>query len=275
MDEEQEGVLDVDLGEILPKEKRPWLGDSESGLLSGLRYGRRYGRLGLRYGRLGLRYGGLGLRYGGRWGRRWGWPAVKWIAALSLPFFVLVRGSMYAYQSMGWGTWSSIGLGMFGTVVVFSGYAIWLWRRITGEGRWLRIMQLVLITVVAGYSTYGLLYLSSGNAKDPDLADYYMSLHPLMRLGASTYLLFDRNAVVTDLARTAEDYLAMGLPIDETSLHFKLGDRYVHAMDLRTMGRSPRRNALTVAYFRIMGFRSLHHVASVDHLHLSLPVRGT
>ena len=35
MDEEQRGVLDVDVGEILPTEKRPWLEDSKSGLLSG------------------------------------------------------------------------------------------------------------------------------------------------------------------------------------------------------------------------------------------------
>ena len=266
MDEEQESVLDVDLGEILPTEKRPWQKTAKSGLLSGLHYGRRHGR---RYGRLGLRYGGLGLQFG----RRWAWPAVKWIATLSLPFFVLVRGSMYAYQSMGWGTWSSIGLGMLGTVVVFSAYATWFWRRITGEGRWPRIVRPVLIAVVLGYSMYGLLYLSSGNAKDPDLGDYYTSLHPLMRLGASTYFLFDRNAVVTDLERTAEDYLAMGLPINEASLHFKIEDRYVHAMDLRTRGRGPRRIALTVAYFRIMGFRSLHHVGSADHLHVSLPVR--
>ncbi len=253
MDEEQESVLDVDPGEVLPKEKRPW-----QEAASYLR-----------------RYRGLGLRYGLRWGRRWGWPAVKWIVVLSLPFFVLVRGSMFAYQSLGWGTWSSIGLGMFGTVVVFSAYASWLWRSITGEARLSRIVRPVLIAVVAGYSLYGLLYFSSANAKDPDLRDDYKSLHPLMRLAASTYFLFDRNAVVTDLERSAEDYLAMGLPINEVSLHFKLEDRYVHAMDLRTVGRSPRRNALTVAYFRIMGFRSLHHVGSADHLHVSLPVRGT
>ena len=59
----------------------------------------------------------------------------------------------------------------------------------------------------------------------------------------------------------------------EASLHFKLEDRYVHAMDFRTKGRSPGRNRLTVAYFRIMGFRSLRHVAAADHLHVSLPMR--
>jgi len=255
MDEEQENGLDVDLGEIFPKEKRPWLEDAKSGLLSGLRYGQRYGRLGLRYG------------------LRWSWPAVKWIAALSLPFLVLVRGSMHAYQSMGWGTWSSMGLGVVGTVVVFSAYMACLWLRVTGDERWRRIVRPVLIAAVAGYSVYGLLYLSSANAEDPDLRGDYMSLHPLMRLAASTYFLFDRDGVVTDLERSAEDYLAMGLPIDEMSLHFKFEDRYVHAMDLRTMDRSPMRNALTVAYLRIMGFRSLQHVASADHLHVSLPVR--
>jgi len=131
----------------------------------------------------------------------------------------------------------------------------------------------MLIAVIAGYGMYGLLYLSSGNTKNPELSDGYASLHPLMRLGASIYFLFDRDVVVTDLERTPEDYLQMGLPITEASLHFKLEDRYVHAMDLRTIGRSPSRNRLMVAYFRIMGFRSLHHVASADHLHVSLPVR--
>ncbi len=105
-----------------------------------------------------------------------------------------------------------------------------------------------------------------------ELTDYYTSLHPLMRIAASTYLLFDRDAVVTDPGRTAEDYLQMGLPINEASLHFKLQDRYVHAMDLRTIGRSPLRNRMTAAYFRLMGFRSLHHVGTEDHLHLSLPL---
>jgi hypothetical protein len=248
MDEEEESVADVDPGEVLPKEKRPWVRAATSEV-------RAEPRVGL------------------RWDRRWWWPAVKWLAALSLPFFVLVRGSMYAYQSMGWGTWSSIGLGVFGTVVVFSAYATWLWRRVTGEDRLPRIVQRMLIAVVAGYSMYGLLYLSPGNAKNPELSDGYASLHPLMRLGASTYFLFDRDAVVTDLERTPEDYLQMGLPINEASLHFKLEDRYVHAMDLRTRGRSPSRNRLMVVYFRIMGFHSLHHVASVDHLHVSLPVR--
>ncbi len=174
---------------------------------------------------------------------------------------------------MGWGTWSSLAVGILGTILVLSAYLAWLWTRITGEGRLRQFAPRALIVIVAGYSMYGLLYLSAGNASDPELGDYYASLHPLMRLGASTYFLFDRNGVVTDPERTAEDYLRMGLPMKETSLHFKLADRYVRAMDLRTAGRSPRRNRFTVGYLRFMGFRSLHHVDATDHLHVSLPSR--
>ncbi len=273
----EETAPDLDPDEIQLKEKRPWLEDARSALLSGLSHVQRHGRVALhhirRYLRVGLRYGRLYGRLGLRYGLRWGGPVLLWGATLSMSFFVLVRGSLYAYQSLGWGTWSSIGLGIFGTTLVFCAYLAWLWTRITGEGRVRQFAPRALIAVVAGYSMFGLLYRSAGDPRDPELRDYYASLHPVMRLGASTYFLFDRNGVVTDLERTAEDYLRMGLPMDETSLHFKLGDRYVHAMDLRTLGRSARRNRLTATYFRFMGFRSLHQVAAADHLHVSLPPR--
>ena len=121
----EESDPDLDPGEI--QLKRPRLEETRYRLFYGLRRVRRYGRFGLSYTRyyvrLGLlyglrharRYGRLGLRYG----LRWGWPVALWFVTLSLSFFVLVRGSMYAYQSMGWGTWSSIGWGMFGTISSF------------------------------------------------------------------------------------------------------------------------------------------------------------
>ena len=153
-------------------------------------------------------------------------------------------------------------------------YASLLWKKMTGKHRVPRVARRLLFAVVGGYSVYGLLYLSAANAKTPELREYYTSLHPLMRIGASTLLLFDREAVVTDLERTAEDYLKMGLPVNETSLHFKLEDRFVHALDLRTIGRTERRNQLTAGYFQLMGFRTLRHVGTADHLHVSLPLGG-
>ena len=207
-----------------------------------------------------------------RYGLRLGGAVVLWVAVLGLSFFVLVRGSMYAYQSMGWGTWSSIGLGIFGTILVLSAYLAWLWWRINREGRVRQFLPRALIAAVAGYSMFGLLYLSPGNSREPELRDYYTSLHPLMRLGASSYFLFDRNGLVTALDRTVEDYLGLGLPMNETSLHFTLEDRYIRAMDLRTTGRSARRNSFTATYFRLMGFQNLHHISAADHLHMSLPM---
>jgi len=210
-----------------------------------------------------------------RLGARVGWFSLKVAVALALPFLLLVRGSVYAYQDLGWGTWYSLGSGIVATAVLFLIYASMLWKRMTGKRKVPRLARRLLFAVVGGYAVYGLLYLSAANAKTPELREYYTSLHPLMRIGASTFLLFDREAVVTDLGRTAEDYLKMGLPVSETSLHFRLEDRFVHALDLRTTGRTERRNQLTAAYFRVMGFRTLRHVGTADHLHVSLPMAAT
>ena len=165
----------------------------------------------------------------------------------------------------------SLGSGIVATAVLCLIYASMLWKRMTGK-RKVRLARRLLFAVVGGYAVYGLLYLSAANAKTPELREVYTSLHPLMRMAASTFLLFDREAVVTDLRRTAEDYQKMGLPVSETSLHFRLEDRFVHALDLRTTGRTERRNQLTAAYFRVMGFRTLRHVGTADHLHVSLPM---
>jgi hypothetical protein len=234
---DRESIMNLDLGTVRPRKKRLWV---------------------------------KALRLGGRSG----WFSLKVVLALALPFLLLVRGSVYAYQDLGWGTWSSLASGVLATALLFLIYASWLWKKMTGKRRVPRLARRLLFAVVGGYSVYGLLYQSAANAKTPELREYYTSLHPLMRIGASTFLLFDREAVVTDLGRTAEDYLKMGLPVNETSLHFKLEDRFVHALDLRTIGRTERRNMLTARYFEFMGFRTLRHMGTADHLHVSLPMVG-
>ncbi len=92
-------------------------------------------------------------------------------------------------------------------------------------------------------------------------------------VAVATLILADDELVVTDLSRTPEDYAAMGLPVYEASLHYPQEDGYVHAMDLRTMGRPGWRNMLTQNYFRLLGLRTLRHVGTADHLHVSLPPR--
>jgi len=90
----------------------------------------------------------------------------------------------------------------------------------------------------------------------------------------STAVLFDRDIVVTDTRRELDDYARMGLPPLDNSLHFPQQSGYVHAVDLRTIGRSRWRNLTTSVYFRVLGFRTLRHVGSADHLHVSLAPPG-
>jgi hypothetical protein len=70
--------------------------------------------------------------------------------------------------------------------------------------------------------------------------------------------------------RVAEDYRRMGLPSNTTSLHYQQKDGYAYAVDIRTNDRSMVRNTLMKVYFNLMGFRSLRHSGSDDHLHISL-----
>jgi hypothetical protein len=47
-------------------------------------------------------------------------------------------------------------------------------------------------------------------------------------------------------------------------------DGYVHAMDLRTEGRTELRNRGIQLGFWLLGFSTLRHVGTADHLHVSL-----
>ena len=85
-------------------------------------------------------------------------------------------------------------------------------------------------------------------------------------------MLANRDLVITDASRTAVDYLRMGLPVFDGTLHYPQRDGWVHAVDLRTNGRNPVVNWLVEGYFRAMGFRTLRHVGTADHLHVELPL---
>jgi hypothetical protein len=108
--------------------------------------------------------------------------------------------------------------------------------------------------------------------KNEDLRSEYRSLHPLLRVATSTFILVDGDLVITDMERQAADYERMRLPVYERSLHFVQEDGYAHAVDLRTIGRSEWRNFTMQVCFRAMGFRTLRHVGTADHLHVSLPL---
>ena len=51
-------------------------------------------------------------------------------------------------------------------------------------------------------------------------------------------------------------------------------DGYVYAVDLRTQGRSEIRNWALEWLFQLVGFNTLRHVGTADHLHISISPHG-
>ncbi len=193
------------------------------------------------------------------------------MAALLLPFFVLVRMSVWAYATGGVGNWGAVLCGAALTVLILAVY-LWLLRvKFQGRLDLPRMAWIATLTTVSAYLLFTLVYLSADNVKAPEVRDHYRTLHPVLRVATGTQVLFDRSAVITDTRRTADDYVRWGLPVNEASLHFEQTNGFVHALDLRTVGRPPWRVALMTAYYRLAGFRTLRHVGTADHLHVSLP----
>jgi hypothetical protein len=190
-----------------------------------------------------------------------------------LPVVVLLRGSTFLYLHLHWPTWVALGGAAALALGLLTVYAAFLSKRFTGKSRVRFVAKWIAAPLVIAYCAHALLFLSRVNAKTEHVRDYYRSLHPALRLAVSTFVILDDGLVVTDIARTASDYSAMGLPVYDSSLHYRQDDGYVHAMDLRTIHRGAVRNWLTERYFGMLGFRTLRHVGTADHLHVSLPAR--
>jgi hypothetical protein len=207
------------------------------------------------------------------------WRRVRWVVTLALPaavvpFVLLLRGSVHAHAHWGYRPWTAVTVGIvFATVAL----AVILWTALAllrFPAGFRRLLSRSAAGLALVFVLHGLLYVGVRNVKGDAVRSEYRALHPLLRLGSTVLVLVDRDAVVTDAARTREDYAAMGLPPAETSLHFAQSDGYVHALDLRTVGRAEWRNVLVETGFRMMGFHTLRHVGTADHLHVSLPPRG-
>lgn len=207
----------------------------------------------------------------GGWARRLKWAALLVPLYAVVPFTLLLRGSVHAHGAWGWGAWPAVGAG-----VVFASLSLGLltWLGLTLlriRGGFRRILSRAALFLAVAYAGYGLVYIAARNTKGDEVRAEYHALHPLLRLASTTLFLVDEQAVVTDASRTREDYLAMGLRPAEASLHFRQPSGFVHALDLRTNGRAEWRNRMVAFGFRAMGFRTLRHVGTADHLHISLP----
>ena len=207
-----------------------------------------------------------------------GWPlalvrvAVMVFVVALLPFVVLVRVAVFLYEQQRYPTLLALCGGVLCTTAVVAVYGAWLSRRFTGRLRLSLIARRIAFPFAIAYCGYALLYLSSANAKSDRVRSYYLSLHPLLRVALSTVMLADRDLVITDLARRPADYATMGLPVKDGTLHYIQTDGYAHAADLRTAGRSEVTSRLVQLYLWSMGFSTLRHVGTADHLHVELPL---
>lgn len=198
---------------------------------------------------------------------------LKLLVLLILPFILLIRGAVYFHEYYKWLPW----LALFGGVVL-SALMVFVYiafihgyfsEKSTNLLR-IRNQYLLAVVMVLLYCLPSVFFLSEGNAKYPEVRKEFTALHPILRLSISTLVFLDRDVLLTDANRKPEDYAKMGLRTKKHSLHYKQSNGYAHAVDIRTKGHSALRNLLVENYFKLMGFNTLRHDGTADHLHVSL-----
>ncbi|MFO7798249.1 hypothetical protein [Rhodohalobacter sp.] len=186
------------------------------------------------------------------------------------PFFLLIRFSVYLNLTQGLGAWSSLTGGILATIILLCFYLLLLSFKVSNIKLMLKLGGIGVSTMVLGFSLFSLFYISSMNAKSADVQSVYRSMHPILRVAVSTVTLAESDLVITDIERFEEDYAGMGLPVNRRSLHYRQDSGYVHAVDIRTIGHGILRNALLRGSLELMGFRTIRHVGTADHLHVEL-----
>jgi len=197
----------------------------------------------------------------------------KIILIAILPFIILIRGSVYIHEHYDPGGMLSLVGGVIITSVVLVLYFTVFYgiiaKKVGDLGSFKRRWVIAML-ILGGYTIHGLFFISTGNVKSSSLKEELNDLHPLLRISVSTIIMLDKDLIITDASRMPEDYRKMGLPSKSSSLHYKQKDGYAYAMDLRTNTRHEFRNFLLKGYFWAMGFNTLRHGGTGDHLHISL-----
>ncbi len=197
----------------------------------------------------------------------------KFAFLLIFPFILLIRGAVYLHDAHHFMPWFSITGGVLLTVVALFIYFSFIYGKISGKfgntGSIKRRFVIAFLFVFL-YAMHGIFYYSGKNLKSSSLKSEITEVHPILRLSVSTVIHLDKSLIITDANRMPEDYKKMGLKSKNHSLHYKQSSGYSHALDLRTNNRSEVRNFLLKWYFNLMGFRTLRHIGTDDHLHVSL-----
>ena len=198
--------------------------------------------------------------------------SIKALAVLALPFLVYVRASVYLYRH-GAHPWIAIIASAVLTFGIVFGGIVLIARRFRQRARVRVMISWAVLPGVFAWCIYAAFYLSRVNVKSDAVRAYSSAVNPILRVALSTIVLFDPDLVVTDMGRVAQDYRRMGLPVNERTKHYIQADGWVHAVDLRTRGHWEIRNRVVQLYFWSMGFDTLRHVGTADHLHVQLATR--
>jgi hypothetical protein len=190
---------------------------------------------------------------------------------IALPFYLLVRGALLASAAWGWNAWLAVIFGALLAGVAASALVWWAQRKLGLELSFRALATRLVLPAVAIFCAFSLLHLSHSNAKSPEVRSAWASLHPCLRLAVGTLRLVDGRIVLTEIERGPSSYAAMRLPRPVHSYHYRQRDGTVHAIDLRTDGHGALRNGLVRLYFELLGFETIRHVGTADHLHVRLP----
>lgn len=144
---------------------------------------------------------------------------------------------------------------------------------LTGKFKTNRYIQRIMMISLVAYLGFSTLFLSNAHIKNKSIKQTYLNLHPVLRVGLTTIILADTDLIITNTQRTKDDYLKWGLSKKERSHHFIQAETgFVHAVDIRTIGRPEWQNTLVQFGFKVMGFKTLRHIGTADHLHVYLPL---
>ena len=196
------------------------------------------------------------------------------VIGVLLPFWAMVRMALIAVIEWSWSPWLAMLLG-----VTVSAFMLWIYsialfstvfKSIPGPKFFTRTFWGMLVVCLC-YTLPATLFLSAEHAKHDEVQTEFRDLHPILRLSVSSMAIFDAGMIVTDASRNLSDYADMGLKENSYSQHLIQDDGYAHAIDIRTHGRSEVINFFVRWSFEGMGFETLRHTGTEDHLHIGMP----
>lgn len=205
----------------------------------------------------------------GQWLARFVKGGLATVTFIALSPILLIKASLWLHVNQDVNPWLSL-IGSAGALALLSALVTAIFTAIVFRKNWLSplfksfsfgwLVILLPILLFAGLAGY----------KSPNLAKEAQQAHPILRSAVSVVALFDGDVVLTDIARSPQDYQTMGLTPFQASKHYPQADGYVHAVDLRTIGKAEWKNVLLEWSFKGMGFNTLRHTGTADHLHIAL-----